>query len=85
MSRTVQILMVAAGLILFFMGWWNDRQWKKLMERLPYVRARIRQRMREELCLDCQVGEPHVCRLITEADYATLNRLPDSKSSSREG
>jgi len=51
---------------------WQARQWKRLMQRLPRVRANIRARMREELCLDCCVGEPHACRLMSEEEYTEL-------------
>lgn len=58
--------MLLAAWLMFFLQWWNHRQWRALLRRLPAVR----QRMREELCLDCRVGEPHACQFITEAEWA---------------
>lgn len=79
MPNTVKALMLLAALILFFLQWWNDRQWKALLKRLPAVRARIRERIREELCLDCAAGEPHACRLVTEEEWAETTHMRDKK------
>lgn len=61
MTTTVKILMILIAILILILQLYNDYQWKKLMKRLPLVRQHMRERMLEELCPDCKVGEPHVC------------------------
>lgn len=78
MSRLVEVLLVAFTITLFLLQVIQDRKWKHLMRQLPRVRANIRQRIREELCLDCKVGEPHACMFMAEDEYADLSLLQPS-------
>jgi hypothetical protein len=54
--------MALAAMVIFIIQLWNDYQWKKLLKRLPLVRQNMREKMLEELCPDCKVGEPHMCQ-----------------------
>ena len=75
MSWQLEVLLVLLAVFLFAVQIVEDRKWVRLLARLPRVRANIRQRIREEMCLDCRVGEPHACSFMSEAEYADLLAL----------
>lgn len=79
MSWQVEILLVIVTLALITVQVVEDRKWRRLLRRLPRVRANIRQHIREELCLDCRVGEPHACAFMTEAEYAEILALEPAR------
>ena len=75
MSFPVEVLLALLAVFIMAIQIREDRKWVHLLSRLPRVRANIRARIREELCLDCRVGEPHACPFMSEAEYAGLLAL----------
>jgi hypothetical protein len=61
-TPTVYILLMLIAFLVLILQLYNDYQWRGLLKRLPLVRQNMRQKMLEELCLDCRVGEPHMCQ-----------------------